>query len=152
MLAAWQLAAALVIVGFGYPVGARVGTLAADEVVAGKKYLYLFRDVLVLAAVAIACFANDLTVLQYALPAAIILSFFWCWKWAGRIYPWLLAPILLASRATTETFLLNGTLLFLHAFTTGSVEHKSLGRVRGYARFWPYLALSVVAVVVAQFW
>jgi hypothetical protein len=73
MVAATEYLVAIVLICAAYPLGKIVGKLAYDEVKKAEKYLYLLRDSLFLAAVAIACYSLGLTVLQYALPAAIII-------------------------------------------------------------------------------
>lgn len=145
----WQYLAAIILVSFAYPLGRRVGSIAPDEVKRGGKYIFLLRDALVLAALAIAAFSQGQIVMQYALPALIIISYFWFWKHYDTIYPFLLPIILSASLQSQEIFVFNGALLFLAAFTQGITEYKLKEKPNMFPkRYWPSPVLGAIITLI----
>ena len=144
----WQYLAAVILISFAYPLGRRVGSIAPDEVSAGGKYIFLLRDALVLAAVAVATYSQGQIIMQYALPALIIISYYWFWSRYGEIYPYLIPFILVAGLGTREVYLFTGSLLFLAAFTQGITEHKEkISPAFFPKRYWPLPALGLAITI-----
>ena len=147
----WQYFSAIIIISAGYPLGQCIGKIAQDEIKAGSKYLLIFRDTLLLASIAVAAYAHNQTVLQYALPVAIIISYFWIWKYYEKIYNYIIPIILFFSIITDETFIINSVLLFLSTFTTGSLAYKQLKKPRDYLKYWPVPSIGIILTIVLIF-
>jgi hypothetical protein len=147
----WHYLTAIVLLSFAFPLGRRTGMIAPDEVKAGGKYIFLLRDALMLASIAVAAYSHGQTFMQYALPALIIISYFWFWKLYGHIYPFLLPLIMLASLSTAEVFVFNGGLLFLAAFTQGVTEYKQKKKKLYPKIYWPTPLIGAILTIVLLF-
>lgn len=139
----WQYLCGIILITFGYPIGARIGTLVDDEIIAGKQYILIVRDAAFLGTIAIAAFSYEAIVLQYALPLIIIISYFWFWKYWENIYPICLPIIFFFSGSSNEVFATNGVLLFLVAVLSAAVHHKKIN--------YSYLGVPIMGLLLTIF-